>query len=263
MQFRPAEKSVVRGGYQIRRLRPLRLALHLVNGVVLTGWLAGILRVPPDAPPYQRLMGWWLRKAGRILGVRATVFGEPAGQGVLMVSNHISWLDILLLGGVAVPRFLSKQEVRGWPVVGWLAQKAGTLFITRGQAGAAAQASATILQALQAGRAVLLFPEGTTTTGDEVCKFHARLFAPAFDAGVRVQPIALRYPGKDGLTNPLVPYVGQQSLGDNLRAILGEAEIRVEIHFLPPLSTVGMDRKTLAATCGQQIREVVMRRATG
>ncbi len=151
-----------------------------------------------------------------------------------MVANHISWLDIALLGGVANPRFLSKQEVRQWPVIGWLAEKSGTLFITRGKAGAAAQASATILQALQSGRSVLLFPEGTTTTGNDVRTFHARLLAPAFDANVPVQPVAVRYPGKDGLTHPLVPYVDQQSLWDNLKSVLAEPGIQAEIHFLPP-----------------------------
>lgn len=105
----------------------------------------------------------------------------------------------------------------------------------------------------------MLFPEGTTTTGNDVRTFHARLLAPAFDAGVPVQPVALRYPGRDGLTNPLVPYVDQQSLGDNLRAILGEDDIRVEIHFLPPLATVGVDRKTLAMMCEQQIRGIILK----
>jgi 1-acyl-sn-glycerol-3-phosphate acyltransferase len=244
---------------QLRRtLRLTRLGVHVLHGVVLTAILGGILRMSFNAPVYQRLMGWWLRRLGHILGARITVTGEPAGQGVLMVANHISWLDIPLLGGFAKPRFLSKQEVRHWPVIGWLAEKAGTLFITRGKAGAAAQASATILQALQAGRAVLLFPEGTTTTGNDVRTFHARLLAPAFDAGVPVQPVAVRYPGKDGLTNPLVPYVDEQSLGENLRAILGEEEIRVQIHFLPPLQTAGVDRKKLAALCEQQIRGIIL-----
>lgn len=240
-----------------RNLRLLRLALHILNGMVLTLLLAGLLRMSFNTPFYQRLTQWWLRKITRILGVRVAVTGEPAGDGVLMVANHISWLDIALLGGYARPRFLSKHEVRHWPVIGWLADKAGTLFISRGKAGAAAQASATLLQALQAGRAVLLFPEGTTTTGNDVRTFHARLLAPALDSGKPVQPVAIRYPGADGLTQPQVPYVDQQSLWDNLQGLLGERELRAEIHFLPPLPSAGVDRKTLAAQCEQQIRAVV------
>lgn len=240
-----------------RSVRLTRLLLHVLNGMVLTTVFAGIGRMSFDAPFYQRLVGWWLRKTGQIVGLRISVQGESAGQGVLLVANHISWLDIALLGGATTPRFLSKQEVRYWPMIGWLAEKSGTLFITRGKAGAAALASATILQALQSGRTVLLFPEGTTTTGNDLRTFHARLLAPAFEANVPVQPVALRYPGKDGLTHPLVPYVDQQSLWDNLKNVLEEPCIRAEIHFLPLQQTTGMDRKTLAAACEQQIRAVL------
>ncbi|MFN3785403.1 MAG: lysophospholipid acyltransferase family protein [Thiothrix sp.] len=237
--------------------RLLRLASHILNGVLLTILLGGLLRMSFDTPLYQRVTQWWLRQIPRILGVRVNVYGEPAATPVLMVANHISWLDIALLGGYSQPRFLSKQEVRTWPVVGWLAATSGTLFITRGKAGAAAQAAATIGEALQAGRTVLLFPEGTTTTGNDVRTFHARLLAPALDAGIAVQPVALRYPQEDGLTHPLIPYVDRQSLWDNLQGILGEPCFSAEIHFLPVLQTAGTDRKTVAAACEQQIRNIV------
>ncbi|MDD5394450.1 MAG: lysophospholipid acyltransferase family protein [Thiothrix sp.] len=240
-----------------RALRLSRLSLHIVNGIVLTAVLAGVLRRSCDEPFYQQLIRWWLGKLPRLMGVTVTVKGEPASETVLMVANHISWLDIPVLGSVAKVRFLSKQEVRHWPVVGWLADKAGTLFITRGQAGAAAQAAATISQALQAGRAVLLFPEGTTSTGNAVRTFHARLLAPAMDAQLPVQPVAVRYPGAEGLTNPLVPYVDQQSLWENLRAILGEREVLAEIHFLPLVQTAGQERKAVAAACEQHIRQAL------
>lgn len=239
--------------------RLLRLALHMLNGVLLTILLGGLLRMTFNTPFYQRVTQWWLRQIPRILGVRVSVAGEPAAAPVLMVANHISWLDIALLGGYSQPRFLSKQEVRAWPVIGWLAVTSGTLFITRGKAGAAAQAAATIGEALQAGHTVLLFPEGTTTTGNDVRTFHARLFAPALDAGIPVQPVALRYPQENGLTHPRIPYVDQQSLWDNLQGILGEHRLSAEIHFLPVLQTVGEDRKTVAAACEAQIRNTVRR----
>lgn len=247
---------------QIRRLfRLVRLALHVMVGVLLTLVFAGLLRMPCGHPFYQRLYGWWLRKTAAVSGVSIKTLGEPAGQGVMLVSNHISWLDIPVLGAVARPRFLSKQEVRHWPVIGWLAARSCTLFITRGKPGAAAQAAQTITRALQGGRSVLLFPEGTTTTGNDVRTFHARLFAPALDMQAWVQPVALRYPGKDGQTNPVAPYVDKQSLWDNLNGLLMEDSVAAEVHFLSPIPTRGMDRKTLASTCESMIGEVVRQKS--
>lgn len=247
---------------QIRRVfRLVRLALHVMVGVVLTLVFAGLLRMPSGYPFYQRLYAWWLRKTATISGVTIKTVGEPAGQGIMLVSNHISWLDIPVLGAVARPRFLSKQEVRHWPVIGWLAAKSGTLFITRGKPGAAAQAAQTITRALQAGYSVLLFPEGTTTTGNDVRTFHARLFAPALDMQAWVQPMALRYPDKGGQTNPVVPYVDRQSLWDNLTGLLMEDCVAAEVHFLPPIPTKDMNRKTLASTCEKMIGDVIRQKS--
>jgi 1-acyl-sn-glycerol-3-phosphate acyltransferase len=245
---------------RIRRWwRLSRLFVHIVVGISLTALLTGVLRFSVEQAFFQRLITWWLRKVPQILGAQVQIFGQPAGRGVLMVANHISWLDIPLLGGATCLRFLSKKEVRHWPIIGWLADKSGTLFIERGKAGAAVEASQTILQALRTEHAVLLFPEGTTTKGEDVRTFHARLFAPAFDAQVPVQPVAIRYPAMagTGLTNPIVPYVDEQSLGDNLQGLLGERCIAVEIHFLPPITTEGMERKRVAAHCEQQIRAIL------
>jgi 1-acyl-sn-glycerol-3-phosphate acyltransferase len=159
-------------------------------------------------------------------------------------------------------RFLSKQEVRDWPVVGWLAAKAGTLFITRGKAGAAAAATATMTEALQGGASVLLFPEGTTTNGNGVLPFHARLFAPAINLDMSVQPIVLRYPGVNGLTHPLIPYVDDQALWDNLWGVLGESECVAEIEFLSPIKTTGLDRKGLAVLSEASIRQLIEKSST-
>ena len=243
--------SQCRAGWRLNRL-----VLHIVVGVVLTAFFAGLLRQSVNQVFFRRLITWWLRSVPRILGLQVKTVGQPAA-GVLMVANHISWLDIPLLGGATNLRFLSKKEVRDWPVIGWLADHAGTLFIERGKAGAAGEASHTILQTLRTGHSVLLFPEGTTTTGDDLRTFHARLFAPAFEASVAVQPIAIRYPAANGLTHPLVPYVGEQSLMSNLRGLLGEKGLTAEIHFLPPISTEGLERKRVAAYCEQQIRAVI------
>ncbi len=246
-----------------RFFRFSRLAVHILVGMFLTALFAGLLRMSFDSAFYRKLVEWWLGRIPSIIGMKVTVKGKPVAGAALLVANHVTWLDIALLGGAANPRFLSKAEVRNWPVIGWLAAKAGTLFITRGKAGAAALASTTIREALQSGRSVLLFPEGTTTRGDNVRTFHARLFAPAFDAQVPVQPVALRYPGSHGQPHPLIPYTDNQSLIDNLKAILGEKELQAEIYFLTPEPAEGMDRKAVAAACEQQVRAVLVMERLG
>ena len=242
----------------LRRITRLILLVgYVLWGILLTTIFAGVLRMTVAQPFYQGLVQTWLRRLTRIVGLKVKVNGIPITTAALLVANHITWLDIPLLGGVLPVRFLSKQEVRNWPVVGWLAVNAGTLFITRGKAGAAAAATATMTDALQEGGAVLLFPEGTTTTGNHVQPFHARLFAPAINLDIPVQPIAVRYPSPNGLTHPLIPYVDDQALWDNLWGILGESECVAEIYFLPPLIINGLDRKGLAALSETNIRQVI------
>lgn len=238
-------------------LRLAGLTLHVLAGLIMTALLAGLFRQSFHQPFYQTLIRWWLGRIPRLLGVQVSVHGIPAREATLMVANHISWLDITLLGGAANPRFLSKQEVRHWPLIGWLAEKSGTLFITRGKAGAAAQAANSIREALGQGSPILLFPEGTTTEGHDVKTFHGRLLAPAIESDTPIQPVALLYPGFDGKTHPLIPYVNEQSLWENLKGILAEKGLQAELHFLPTIPVAGQDRKMLASKCEQQIRAVI------
>lgn len=240
-------------------IRLLLLAAHVLLGLFLTALLAGLLRFDCDRPFYQRLVQWWLRRVYLILGVQARISGEIAPAGTMLVANHISWLDIAVLGGTVTPRFLSKQEVRGWPVIGWLAEKAGTLFIERGRKGAAQGAADTLVRSLNDGRSVLVFPEGTTTDGKDVRRFFNRLFSAAIDTESPVQPIALRYLRTDGSSyHELVPYIDDQLLIENLWSILGDKKIIVDIHFLPPLSSENLSRKELAVQAEESIRSVIV-----
>lgn len=239
-------------------IRLLLLAAHVLLGLFLAALLVGLLRVEHDRPFYQRLVQWWLRRVYLILGVQARVSGEIAPAGTMLVANHISWLDIAVLGGTVTPRFLSKQEVRHWPVIGWLAEQAGTLFIERGRKGAAQGAADTLVRSLNDGRSVLVFPEGTTTDGKDVRRFFNRLFSAAIDTESPVQPIALRYLRADGSYHELVPYIDDQSLIESLWSILGDKRIIVEIHFLPLISIENSSRKELAVQAEESIRSVIV-----
>lgn len=242
----------------LRRLFRLpNLALHVLAGIGITAISAGLLGRSPTDPRYRRLKRWWLGRIVRIVGGRVTTYGEPVVGGSLLASNHVSWLDIPLLGGQTEVIFLSKSEVKDWPVLGWLADKAGTLFIERGKRDGAKGASEKIAEHLQQQERVLMFPEGTTTDNIQLLPFHARLFAAAVTAQVSIQPVAIHYKTTEGQTHPLVPYLNPQTLMQNLWSILGERQILIELHFLPPIDSQACARKELAAYSEQQVRSAL------
>lgn len=239
----------------LRRLfRLILLAIHVLVGIAITACFAGLLRRSAFDARYQRLKRWWLARIVRILGGQVTTYGKPAPAGSLLASNHVSWLDIPLLGGQTSITFLSKSEVKDWPVIGWLADKAGTLFIERGKRDGAKGASEKITEHLEHQERVLMFPEGTTTDNIQILPFHARLFAAAVSAKVPIQPVAIHYKTAQGQTHPLIPYLHPQTLMQNLWNILGERQILIDVYFLPLIDSQVHPRKQLAALSEYQVR---------
>jgi 1-acyl-sn-glycerol-3-phosphate acyltransferase len=223
--------------------RSLLLFLHVLLGLLLTAglptkWAQGARRTNPY------VTSWWHNRLADILGVNITVSGYFPRPPALLVSNHVSWLDIVVLGGLTPTTFLSKQEVRHWPLVGWLAARAGTLFIRRGE-GQAGAISAQISERLQNDGLLTLFPEGTTTDGTGVRPFFSRLFAAGVETRSEVVPVALRY-HIDGAPDPIAPYTGDQSLGDNLLGLMRRRGTAVHVHFDQPVSVDGLSRREIA-----------------
>lgn len=239
-------------------IKLLRLVLHLISGVFKTIFYSALLGGPFTEERYHTTIQQWLKKICEILAVEVTVTGEPA-KGCLQVSNHISWLDIPVLAGINNPRFLSKAEVRHWPLIGWLAERSGTLFIQRGNAKATQGVSQNLSASLQNGDTILIFPEGTTTDGQSIRRFHPRLFAAAIETETNVQPIMIRYPALDDAnkTNNIVPYIDDQSLADNLKLLLKQKKTSVQVHYCPPISTAAKDRKQIALESETAIRSAL------
>lgn len=239
-----------------RLLRIVLLLLHILVGALLTLVMA---RHPADGLPSTRFAAVkraWFQALLRILGIRVRVKGTAAEGGILFVANHISWLDIPVIGSVLEASFLSKQEVRQWPVVGWLAARAGTLFIKRGGRNASNAAAEAMTWRLVRDAPVLIFPEGTTSTGESVLRFHPRLFGAATLAERPVQPIALRYPHVEQI-HPTAPFVGDDKLLQHVWQLLAEREVEAEIRLLEPIGVEGADRKLIADQARDQIRAVV------
>ncbi len=188
----------------------------------------------------------WSRCLMRVCGVRLLVRGAPRRrEAVLLVANHVSWIDIFAINAVRPTAFVAKAEIRRWPVVGWLVAGAGTLFIERGQRHAVQTVGTAMQRRFARGEAVGLFPEGTTTEGYELLPFHASLFEPARQAHVSIQPLALRFL-RNGKRDHYASFVGEESLVANLWRVLGTRGLAVEAVFLPPLAQTNPDGSTVS-----------------
>ena len=187
----------------------------------------------------------WSRQLLDAVGVRLHVAGAPPAVGFL-VSNHISWLDIYAINALAPTAFVSKDDVRSWPVIGWFSTHTETIFLERGSRAAAMRAKDCLVRALRSRTRVGVYPEGTTTEGDAVLPFHSALFESAIEAGAAVLPTALRYTGRDGSPSRAAAYVGNTSLWQSLRAVVTASGLTVHVAFLPAIDPAGLDRRQLA-----------------
>lgn len=231
-----------------------RLGLHLVEGAVIAV-LSGAF-VVQHRSWQQPAMRWWYRRFCNILNLDIRVHGTPASGHALWVSNHVSWMDIPVLGANFPVYFLSKAEVASWPLVGWLAGAAGTLFIKRGS-GNAGQVMNQLASHLVQGRNVLFFPEGTTTDGQVLKRFFHKLFNASTTTGVPVQPVLLCYRDEHDVLHPHAPFIGDDEFLSHATDILKGGRITVEMLILPVEAVNGRDPRTLARDIEAKMSEAL------
>ncbi|UUX97949.1 lysophospholipid acyltransferase family protein [Aquabacterium sp. J223] len=231
-------------------MRPLRAIARLMvtTGHVLRGLAIVALRFPRlDAAGRQREIRQWARAVLAGLGVALDVQGTPHAGPVLLVANHVSWLDILAVhASCPQARFVSKADVRHWPLVGRLVVAAGTLFIEREKRRDALRVVHQMAQALQAGDTVAVFPEGTTGEGRGLLPFHANLLQAALSAQAPVQPLVLRFADASASPSPAAAYVGDTSLVQSLWWIANARGLVVRVRWLPVQAPGAGDRRALA-----------------
>jgi 1-acyl-sn-glycerol-3-phosphate acyltransferase len=190
----------------------------------------------------------WSGQLLHMLQLRVSVRGSlpPGHAPTLIVSNHVSWLDIWVVNSVVPVRFVAKSDIRRWPVVGFLVSGAGTIFIERQKRHDTMRTNRAIVQALTRGEHVAVFPEGTTTDGTELKPFHASLFQPALGAGARVVVMTLRYARGDGSVELDASYAGTRSMWESLRLILAHRRLRAEVTFAGTVDVHGKTRREIA-----------------
>ncbi len=240
-------------------LRIVRVALHLAGGMATVLALFPLLAYRARAAVSRR----WSAALLQMLGVQLRRGGAPIPNGALLVANHVSWLDVLVVNTICPATFVSKREVGAWPAVGVLLARTGTILLRRGSGRAAMKAVMEIGALLGAGRTVAIFPEGTTSDGSRVLPFRPALFQAAVDRRRGVLPLTLSYHDARGEPCHAAAFVGDANLLQSLRRIALAPRIVARVRISPPQtarmaplqSRRGFPRRQLAARCRELILE--------
>ena len=204
----------------------------------------------------------WSVSLLRIFKMKICVVGEEklSRSPFLLVSNHISWLDIFAINAFRPVCFVAKSEVKSWPIFGWMAKQVGTVFIQRGSASHARKIVIELAEILKL-ETICIFPEGTSTSGNDVLPFRSNLFESAVISGVPASPLAIQYISLDSQERSDAPaFVGDMGLVESISNILDSPGLEVKLQCLSPILTAGIqsfDRKTLAFLCHESISRMI------
>lgn len=236
--------------------------MHVLQGLATTALVFPLV----GAPRRQALIRRWSAALLAILRAELRITGWPAdglAGNVLIVANHISWLDIFVINAVQPSRFVAKADLAHWPLLGRLIAGVGTLFIERGRGRDAHRLSGHVRAALASGDVIAIFPEGTTGDGRVLLPFHGSLLQPVIDARGHVQPMAIRYLGSDGAHSDSPGYAGETRFLTSLWRVLGEHRMIVLLDLPPPLAAHGRHRRHLARDAEDAIRQVLASPSSG
>ncbi len=215
--------------------RLLRIVLHLFAGL---GTCALIFPFIGAQARTARIKRWSVRLLALCgVQVRFEEAGVREASRALIVSNHVSWLDIFVINALHPCRFVAKSDIRSWPLIGWLSEQAGTIFISRGKLRDVRRIYQGLVTSLHAGEHVAFFPEGTTSAQGTLLPFHANLFEAAIEAEVPVQPFALRYVDSDGQLHPAADFINDMTFVQSVLTILRAGTMTAHLIVLPPIPT--------------------------
>ena len=223
--------------------RLCRAVLHGLHGVAVV-----LVRFPVlDAAARHARIAWWSAKMLRMLGMELRVQGGFRPGAKLIVANHVSWLDIMAIHAACPEaRFVSKAEVRHWPLVSRLVDSAGTLYIERDKRRDALRVVHQMAEALEAGQTVAVFPEGTTGPGPTLLPFHANLLQAAIATATPVQPVVLRFADAHGPFSASAQFLGETTLAGSLWMLACGERLVAHVEVLPAEGTAHADRRALA-----------------
>jgi 1-acyl-sn-glycerol-3-phosphate acyltransferase len=237
--------TTLRAGWRL-----VRSMLHAVHGGLICAFVFPFL---DEAARMRRVACWSLRML-ELMGIGLKRTGLVRAGPVLLLANHISWLDVLAINAVHPARFVSKAEVRHWPLLGFMIARGGTLFIERERKRDALRVVHQVAAALRAGATVAVFPEGTTGDGPTLLRFHANLMQAAIATGTPVQPVALRFCDASSAFSAAAAYVGEMSLMQSVWQVACAEALEAHVTLLPALADRHADRRALAEVVRGQIQ---------
>lgn len=233
--------------------RLLRLIGHAASGL----WTIRTRFAGWSQPQREQAVQAWAARLLVLTGIRLQVSGEPMAAGpVLLVANHISWLDIVVMHAAGYCRFVSKADVAHWPLIGSLATGAGTLYIERASRRDAMRVVHHMRDRLAAGDVVAIFPEGTTGDGRALLPFHANLVQAAISADVPVQPLALRFADGTGATSFAPSFVGDETLVGSVWRTLAAEGLVAYVRYGAPQQHAGRDRRAWAQALQTEVERL-------
>lgn len=233
-----------------RSKRVVNLMAAIQTGV---GYAWQISHTPnPDNQQIIQLIQKFCKKSLKSLGIEVTALEPIPTHHALWASNHISWLDIPVVGSIVPTFFLSKAEIANWPVIGWMATTAHTLFIQRGS-GDTSKISEQMSEFLSQGSPVVFFPEATTTDGTAIKRIYGNLLQSAMDSQVLIQPIVICYVNQDGELDQNIPYYGDIGLIDSVKRVLDNRPAKAYVLPLPAIDPAGKTRNEITAILQQRM----------
>ena len=231
-------------------LAPLVLVFLFLH--ILWGLLVGSLLFPiMPTGVRDALVRFWSRIALVALGIRLELSVAPGATpiersaGSLLLINHVSWADVFVVAAVTPARFVAKAEIARWPVIGRFAAGVGTIFVERGRRHAIKRVNHIATERLRAGQSVGIFPEGTTTNGSCLLRFHANLVQAGVDAQSPIVPLAVQYL-RDGQPTDAAAFIGDDTLVASMWKILVTPRLTARLHWLPAVDIAGESRQAIA-----------------
>jgi len=238
-----------------KKMRPHWRLFQLIQNLILVIILVPIIFSPfgKIIPKRRKIASTLYRSCYTALDIKLVITGSPTSQPALWVCNHISWLDILLLAGNNCVDFVAKSEVANWPIVGNIISRTGTLFIDRDNKFKAYRALPKLQQRLESGTSVLIFPEGTTSTGEFCLPFKPMLYQAAIRSNILIQPVSLCYENEDGSPCTDVAFIGDDEFSVSFKNILNKPKIIAHITYFPAMKAEQWHRKEMASMNQQLI----------